>query len=40
MLMGVLKAPITKLVRTLKEPTAMLVRTVAAVKDQKAAAAG
>ncbi len=40
MLMGVLKAPITKLVRTLKEPTAMLVRTVAAVKDQKAAAGG
>jgi large subunit ribosomal protein L10 len=40
MLLGVLKAPITKLVRTLVEPHAMLVRTVAAVKDQKTAAAG
>ena len=36
----VLKAPITKLVRTLVEPHAQLVRTVAAVKDQKLAAAG
>jgi large subunit ribosomal protein L10 len=40
MLLGVLKAPITKLVRTLVEPHAKLVRTLAAVKDQKAAAAG
>ena len=40
MLLGVLKAPITKLVRTLVEPHTMLVRTVAAVKDQKVAAAG
>ena len=40
LLLGVLKAPITKLVRTLAEPHAKLVRTVAAVKDQKAAAAG
>jgi len=40
MLLGALLAPITKLVRTLVEPHAMLVRTVAAVKDQKAAAAG
>jgi len=40
MLLGVIKAPITKLVRTLIEPHAMLVRTVAAVKDQKVAAGG
>ena len=40
MLLGVLKAPITKLVRTLVEPHTMLVRTVAAVKDQKVAAGG
>jgi large subunit ribosomal protein L10 len=39
MLMGVLMAPISKFVRTLAEPHAKLVRTVAAVKDQKAAAA-
>jgi len=39
MLLGVLKAPISKFVRTLAEPHAKLVRTVAAVKDQKAAAA-
>lgn len=39
MLAGVLVAPITKLVRTLAEPHAQLVRAVAAVKDQKAAAA-
>jgi large subunit ribosomal protein L10 len=38
MLMGVLQAPITKLVRTLAEPHAKLVRTVAAVRDQKQAA--
>ena len=38
MLCGVLKAPISKFVRTLAEPTAKMVRTVAAVKDQKAAA--
>lgn len=34
-LMGVLQAPITKLVRTLAEPPAKLVRTLAAVRDQK-----
>jgi large subunit ribosomal protein L10 len=38
MLMGVLNAPITKFVRTLAEPHSMLVRTVGAIKDQKAAA--
>jgi large subunit ribosomal protein L10 len=38
MLMGVMKAPIEKLVRTLAEPQAKLVRTVAAVRDQKQAA--
>jgi large subunit ribosomal protein L10 len=38
MLLGVLKAPITKLVRTLAEPPAKLARTVAAVRDQKQAA--
>ena len=38
-LLGVLKAPIGKFVRTLAEPTAKLVRTIAAVKDQKSAAA-
>lgn len=37
-LMSVLQAPVTKLVRTLAEPYAMLVRTVAAVRDQKQAA--
>ena len=37
-LMGVLKAPISKFVRTVAEPHAKLVRTIAAVKDQKAAA--
>jgi large subunit ribosomal protein L10 len=35
MLMAVMKAPIEKFVRTLKEPHAKLVRTVAAVRDQK-----
>ncbi len=38
MLMSVMKAPITKFVRTLAEPHAKLVRTVAAVKSQKEAA--
>lgn len=36
-LMSVMTAPITQLVRTLAEPHAMLVRTVAAVRDQKQA---
>jgi large subunit ribosomal protein L10 len=38
MLMSVMKAPVTKLVRTLAEPHAKLVRTVAAVKTKKEAA--
>jgi len=38
MLLGVLKAPMTKLVRTLAEPPAKLARTLAAVRDQKQAA--
>lgn len=38
MLMAVMKAPIEKFVRTLAEPHAKLVRTVAAVRDQKQAA--
>jgi large subunit ribosomal protein L10 len=38
MLMGVLKAPISKLVRTLAEPPAKLARTVAAIREQKQAA--
>ena len=38
MLMSVMKAPVEKFVRTLAEPHAKLVRTVAAVKDQKQAA--
>ena len=38
MLMGVMKAPIEKFVRTLAEPTAKFVRTVQAVADQKQAA--
>ena len=38
MLLGVLKAPISKFVRTLAEPPAKLARTVAAVRDQKQAA--
>jgi large subunit ribosomal protein L10 len=37
-LMGLLRAPIQKLVRTLAEPQTKLVRTVAAVRDQKQAA--
>ncbi len=39
MLMSVMKAPITKFVRTLAEPHAKFVRTVAAVRDQKQATA-
>ena len=35
-LMFVMRAPIEKFVRTLAEPHAKLVRTIAAVKDQKA----
>jgi len=38
MLMGVMKAPIGKFVRTLAEPTAKFVRTVKAVADAKEAA--
>ncbi len=37
MVMAVMKAPIEKFVRTLVEPHAKLVRTVAAVRDQKQA---
>jgi large subunit ribosomal protein L10 len=37
MLLGVLVAPVTKLVRTLAEPAAKLVRTIDAVKATKAA---
>lgn len=39
LLMSVMIAPITKFVRTLAEPHAKLVRTVAAIRDQKQAAA-
>lgn len=35
MLMAVMKAPIEKFVRTLNEPHAKMVRTVAAIRDQK-----
>jgi large subunit ribosomal protein L10 len=35
MLLGVMKAPIEKLVRTLIEPAAMVTRAVAAVRDQQ-----
>ena len=38
MLMGVIQAPVTKFVRTLKEPVAQTARAVAAVRDQKQAA--
>jgi len=38
LLMGVMKAPIEKFVRTLAEPHTKLVRTVAAVRDAKQAA--
>jgi len=37
-LMGVMKAPVEKFVRTLAEPHAKLVRTLAAVREQKEAA--
>ena len=37
-LMGTMKAPVEKFVRTLAEPHAKLVRTIAAVRDQKQAA--
>ncbi len=37
-LMGVMKAPVEKLVRTLAEPHGKLVRTIAAIRDQKQAA--
>lgn len=37
-LMGVMKAPVTKLVSTTREPVAQFSRTVAAVRDQKQAA--
>jgi len=36
--MAVMKAPVEKLVRTMAEPHAKLVRTVAAVRSQKEAA--
>ena len=39
MLMSVMKAPITKMVRTMAEPTAKFVRVMAAVRDQKQSAA-
>ena len=38
LLMAVMKAPVEKFVRTLNEPHAKFVRTVAAVRDQKQAA--
>ena len=34
-LMSVMKAPVEKFVRTLAEPTVKMVRTVAAIRDQK-----
>ncbi|MDY6943196.1 MAG: 50S ribosomal protein L10 [Pseudomonadota bacterium] len=37
-LMAVMKAPVEKFVRTLNEPTAKMVRTFGAVRDQKQAA--
>ena len=39
MLMSVMKAPVTKLVQTMNDVPGKLVRTVAAVRDQKEAAA-
>jgi large subunit ribosomal protein L10 len=39
LLMAVMKAPVEKFVRTLNEPHAKMVRTVAAVRDQKQSAA-
>jgi len=38
MLLGVMQAPISKFVRTMAEPNNQLVRTIAAVRDQKEAA--
>lgn len=38
LMMGVIKAPIEKFVRTVAEPPAKLARTLAAVRDQKQAA--
>lgn len=38
LLMAVMKAPVEKFARTLQEPHAKLVRTVAAIRDQKQAA--
>jgi len=38
MLMGVMKAPVEKFVRTLVAPHTKLVRTIAAVKEAKEAA--
>lgn len=38
LLMAVMKAPVEKFVRTLAEPHAKLVRTIAAIRDQKQAA--
>jgi len=37
MLMSVMKAPVEKFVRTLAEPHAKLVRTIAAIRDKQAA---
>ena len=37
MLMSVMKAPVEKFVRTLAEPHGKMVRTVAAIRDQKQA---
>ena len=37
-LMSVMKAPVEKFVRTLAEPTVKMVRTVAAIRDQKESA--
>jgi large subunit ribosomal protein L10 len=39
LLMSVMKAPVTKLVQTMNEVPGKLVRTLAAVRDQKEAAA-
>lgn len=38
MLMSVMKAPVEKFVRTLAEPNAKMVRTIAAIRDKKEAA--
>jgi len=37
-LLGVIKAPVEKLVRTINEPQSMLVRAIAAYRDQRQAA--